>query len=179
MNCKGPGLLLVVETLPGVNTLDVTDRILGALDALAPGLGGIEFDPTVYQPANYIRSSIGNVGKAALIALVLVAVGLLALTYDLRAALVGLVAMPLSLMIAVLVLFATGNTFNAMILAGLVIALGVVVDDGVVDADNFRRRLRRGTGKSTARTLLEAAFEVRSPLVFATAICLLAALPML
>ncbi len=179
INGHGPGLLLVVEKQPGVNTLEVSDDILEALDNLKPGLGGIVFDPTIYQPANYIRSAIGNIGSALLIALILVAVALLALSYDWRAALVGVVAIPLSLMVAVILINATGATINVMAIAGLVIALGVVIDDSIIDADNFLRRLRKGTGKSTARTILDASFEMRSPLLFGTAIVLLAALPML
>ena len=179
MNGDGPGLLLVVEKLPGVNTLEVSGEILEALEALTPGLGGIEFDPTVYQPAGYIRTSIGNVGRALLIALILVAVALLGLSYDWRALVIGLIAIPLSLTAAVMVLNATGATMNAMALAGLVIALGILIDDGIIDAENYRRRLRAGTGRSTARVLLEAAFETRSPMLFATAIVLLAAVPML
>jgi Cu/Ag efflux pump CusA len=179
LNANGPSLLLVIEKLPGVNTLEVTDEILEALEALSPGLGGIQFDPTVYQPAQYIRTTIRNIGGALLIALILVAVGLLALTYDWRAALIGVVAIPLSLMVAVLVINAFGATINMMVLAGLVVALGVVIDDAIVDADSFLRRLRRGSGKSTARTVLDAAADLRSPLLFATAIVLMTALPFL
>ena len=179
LNGHGPGLLLVVEKLPGVNTLEVTDEILEALDALKPGLGGIEFDPTVYQPAGYIRTAIGNVAVALLIALILAAVTLLALSYNWRAALVGLFAIPMSLLAAMLVIYWSGATFNAMVLAGLVIALGVVIDDGIVFTDSVLRRLRQGTGSSIARTFLDASSEMRRPLVFATAILLLAAVPLL
>jgi len=179
MNGDSPALLLVVEKLPGVNTLKVTDDIVAALEALKPGMGGIEFDTQVYRPANYIRSAINNVGGALVLALILVAVALLVLLYDWRAAVVGLVAIPLSLVSAILVIYASGATVNMMVLAGLVIALGVVIDDGIIDADNFLRRLRRANGASPARILLEASFEMRSPLVFATAIVLLAALPAL
>jgi len=179
MSDKGPGLMLVVEKLPGVNTLEVTDEIMEALAALKPGLGGIEFDPQVYQPANYIRTVISNVSLAMLIAFALVAVALLALTASWRAAVIGLIAIPLSLMTAVLVMYASGATVNVMVLAGLIIALAVVIDDGIMDADNFLRRLRRGSGKSTLRTLVEASSEMRSPLLFATVIVLLIALPIL
>ena len=179
MNDKGAGLMLVVEKLPGVNTLEVTGEILEALESLKPGLGGIEFDPQVYQPANYIRTAIGNVSLALLIGLALATVALLALTASWRAALIALVAIPVSLMTAVLVMVAAGATVNAMVLAGLVIALAVVIDDGILDADNFLRRLRRGGGKSTLRTLVEASAEMRSPLLFATAIMLLIAVPIL
>jgi Cu/Ag efflux pump CusA len=179
MNGQGSTLMLVVEKLPGVNTLEVTEEIQKALDALAPGLGGIEFDAQVYRPANYIRTAIGNVSKALLIGLILVAVALLALFKNWRAALIGVVTIPVALMAAVLVIYASGGTINAMILAGLVIALGVVIDDGIIDADNVMRRLRQGQGRPTARTILEAAFETRGPMAFATVIVLLAALPIL
>ncbi|HZL84584.1 MAG TPA: efflux RND transporter permease subunit [Candidatus Krumholzibacteria bacterium] len=177
MNGHGPGLLLVIEKLPGVNTLEVTDEIQEALDALAPGLAGVEIDSDVYRPANYIRGAIGNVAKSLLVALVLVTVALLALFRDWRAALVGVLTIPVSLMAAVLVIYASGATINAMVLAGLVIALGVLIDDGIVESDNFLRRLRKGSGRSTARTILEAAFAMRGSMMFATALVLLAAVP--
>lgn len=179
MNGSGPGLMLVIEKLPGVNTLEVTREVDEALEALKPGLGGIVFDTQVYRPANYIRTAIGNVAKALLVGVILVAFTLLILFRSARAAFVGIVAMPLSLMTAVLVVYLSGGTVNAMVLAGLVVALGVVIDDGVIDAENFLRRLRQGRGRSTARTLVDAALDTRGPMMFATAIVLLAALPVL
>jgi CzcA family heavy metal efflux pump len=178
MSDKGPGLLLVVEKLPGVNTLQVTDEILEALESLKPGLGGIEFDPQVYQPANYIRTVVSNVSTALLIAFVLVVVALLALTASWRTAVIAAVAIPVSLLAATLVMYLSGTTINVMVLAGLVIALGALIDDGIMDADNFLRRLRRAGGKSTLANLVEASAEIRSPLFFATAIVLLIAVPL-
>jgi Cu/Ag efflux pump CusA len=179
MNGSGPGLLLVIEKLPGVNTLDVSDDIHEALDALKPGLGGIEFDPTVYSPAGYIRTSIGNVGRAVLIAMGLLAVLLLALSHNWRAALVGLVTIPLSVLAALLVLNQMGATVNVMVLAGLLAALAVIVDDAIAYSSNVMARLRGGPGASFSRTLLDALAEVRRPALFATAIVLLAAVPAL
>src|SRR5262245_15143696 len=86
MNGGATGLLLVVEKLPGANTLQVNDEVMKALDALKPGLGGIEFDTNVYHPAHYIRSAMKNVGTAMLLALALLALLLLAVTWDWRAA---------------------------------------------------------------------------------------------
>ena len=178
-NGHGPGLMLVVEKLPGVNTLEVSDDIIEALEALKPGLGGVEFDPNVYRPETYIKTSINNVSSALLIALILVAAMMFFLTYNWRAALVAVVAIPLSLAAAVLVIYWSGATINVMVLAGLVIALGILVDDGIVFSDALLRRLRQGPGKSILQTFLEASSEVRTPLVFATVVVLLAALPML
>lgn len=177
MNGNGSGLMLVIEKLPGVNTLEVTHEIEEALAALRPGLGGVEFDTQVYRPASYIRMAVGNVAKALLVGVVLVALALLVLFRSWRAAVVGVVAMPVSLMTAVLIVYFSGGTINAMVLAGLVVALGVVIDDGIVDAENFLRRLRKGTGRSTLRLLLDAGHETRGPMFFATAIVLLGVLP--
>ncbi|HKQ56857.1 MAG TPA: efflux RND transporter permease subunit [Candidatus Eisenbacteria bacterium] len=179
MNSGGPGLLLVVEKLPGVNTLEVTDHIVEALTALKPGLGGVEFDTSVYHPANYIRASIRNLQGALLIGLILLVVMLLALTYDWRAALVGLITIPVALMTAVLVMYKSGVSMNVMVLAGLAAALAIVVDDAIVYADSVLRRLRKGPGTNVVRTFLEGLAEVRRPLLFATAVALLAAVPVL
>ena len=90
-------------------------------------------------------------------------------------------AIPLSLMAAALVLYWTGGTINTMVLAGLVIAVGVVVDDAIIDVENIVRRLRHhrasgGTG-STARVVVNASLEVRGPIVYATLIIVAATVP--
>ena len=179
MTGQGPGLLFVVEKFPGANTLEVTDDVDEAIEALKPGLAGMQFDTSLYRPASYIQSAIDNVSKAVIVGLVLVAVALLALFYDWRAALIGLVSIPMSLLAAVLVIEATDSTFNAMSLAGLVIALGIVIDDAIINADIVLRRMRKETGGPIARSILETSLAARSPLVFATVIVLLAALPAL
>jgi len=179
MNGHGPGLLLMVEKLPGVSTVEVSDHVLEALEALKPGLGGVEFDPNVYYPARYIETSARNVGNALIVGLILVGVMLLALSYDWRAAVIGLVSIPAALVTAALVVNATGATMNVMVLSGLVIALGVIVSDSIVYTTNLFRRMRGGPGVSFAQTVREAFADVRRPLVFATVIALLAAVPAL
>ena len=179
MNGSGPGLLLMVEKMPGVNTLEVTDHVLEALEQLKPGMGGIEFDANVYQPAHYIETTIKNVGNAVIIALILVALMLLILSYDWRTALISLIAVPASLVTAALVLNAQGATMNVMALAGLGMALGICIDDAVVYTGNLMRRLRQGPGRSLAQTIGEAFAEMRRPLIFSTVVVLLAAVPAL
>ena len=175
MTGQGPGLLFVVEKFPGANTLEVTEDLDEAIEALQPGLAGMQFDTSLYRPARYIQSAIDNVSRAVIVGLVLMAAALLALFYDWRAALIGLVSIPTSLLAAVLVIQATDSTFNAMSLAGLVIALGIVIDDAIINADNTLRRMR----KPISRSILETSLAARSPLVFATVIVLLAAVPAL
>jgi Cu/Ag efflux pump CusA len=178
---RGDGdLLFVVEKLPEANTLAVTDSLEEAVDDLAPGLAGVNFDTSVYRPASYLDRAIDNVALAALIgaALLVLAIGAFFLRW--RTALVGVVAIPLSLVAAALVLWAFGTTMNAMILAGLVAALALVVDDAVVSVENVARRLRERGGdddRSTAAVTVEAMLETRGVATYATLIVALALLP--
>jgi CzcA family heavy metal efflux pump len=178
----GPNLMLVVEKFPGANTLEVTRGIEAALDELRPGLSGIAIDTTLFRPAGFIESATRNLGLALLLGLLLVAVLLGVFLFDWRVALISLVTIPLCLLAAAFVLYLRGATFNAMILAGLLVALAVVVDDAVVDIDNISRRLRRqrqtqgreagqpASEASTAAAILRASLEVRGPLLYATLI---------
>jgi Cu/Ag efflux pump CusA len=170
----GPGLLLIVEKFPWANGLQVTKGVEKALDALRPGLPGIDIDSTIFRPATFIEMSIDNLTKALIIAAVLVVLVLLLFVYEWRVALISCTAIPLSLMAAGLVLYFRGATINTMILAGLVIALGAVVDDAIVDIENIVRRLRQarkeGTDKSVFRIVLDASIEVRHAIRLCTGI---------
>ena len=148
----GPGLMLIVEKLPWANTLDVTRGVEEAMKALAPGLPGVEVDTTIFRPATFIETSIQNLSKTLLIGCLLMIAMLFLFLWEWRVALISLVAIPMSLVAAALVLAWRGTTINTMILAGMAIALGDVVDDAIIDIENVVRRLRqhRQAG-STAR----------------------------
>jgi CzcA family heavy metal efflux pump len=177
----GPGLMLIVEKLPWGNTLDITRGVEQAMADLAPGLSGIEVDTTIFRPATFVEMSIENLGLAMLLGFLLVVIIIVAFLFEWRVALISVVTIPLSLMAAVLVLHWRGTTVNTMVLAGLVIALGVIVDDAIIDVENILRRLRQNrrehTGKSTAVVILEASLEVRGPIIYATLIIVASALP--
>lgn len=177
----GPGLMLIVEKLPWGNTLEVTRGVEKALDEMRPGLPGIEIDSTIFRPATFIELSIDNLTTAMLLGSLLVILVLAAFLFEWRAAVISLISIPLSLVAAALVLRAFDATINTMILAGFVIAVGVVVDDSIIDIENVVRRLRQhrleGTGVSPARVILEASLEVRNAMVYATLIILLAVAP--
>ena len=179
----GPGLMLIVEKFPWGNTLEVTRGVEAVLEELKPGLPGVEIDSTIFRPATYIEDSIGNLSFAMLLGAVLVVLVIAVFLYDWRTAIVCCVAMPVSLLAAGLVLYAMGASVNTMTLAGMVIALGVVVDDAIVDVENILRRLRQhrseGSGRSTASIVYEASLEVRAPIVHATLIVVLAVVPVL
>ena len=177
----GPGLMLIVEKLPWANTVDVTQGVEAALEELEPGLPGITIDHTIFRPATFIEDAIGNLSSAIFIGAMLMILMLGAFLWEWRTALISIVAIPLSLIAAGLVLHLRGTTINTMILAGFVIALGDIVDDAIIDIENVVRRLRQhrreGTGRSTARVILEASLEVRSAIVYATLIEVVAVAP--
>ena len=177
----GPGLMMIVEKLPWANTLDITRGVDEALAALKPGLPGVEIDAAIFRPATFIDLALHNLTAALLIGCLLVIVVLGAFLYEWRAALISVIAIPLSLMAGALVLYERGVTINTMVLAGFVIAVGVVVDDAIIDIENIVRRLRQqrreGHTQSTARTILEASLEVRSAIVYATLIDAVTLLP--
>ncbi|MDQ3210566.1 MAG: efflux RND transporter permease subunit [Actinomycetota bacterium] len=177
----GPGLMMIVEKLPWGNTLDVTQGVEAAIEELRPGLDGIEIDSEIFRPATFIESSIDNLSSALVIGAILMILMLGAFLFEWRTALISVVAIPLSLIAAGLVLYLRGATINTMILAGFVIALGDIVDDAIIDIENVVRRLREarklGSTKSTGRIILEASLEVRSAIVYATLIEVAAILP--
>ncbi len=177
----GPGLLLIVEKFPWGNTLQVTREVEKALDVLRPGLPDVEIDSEIFRPATFIETAISNLNKALIIASVLVILVLFIFLYEWRTALISCTAIPLSLMSAVLALYFLGTTINTMIFAGLVIALGAVVDDAIVGVENIVRRLRQyhkeGRKMPFARVILEASYEVRHAIIFSTLIEVAALLP--
>src|SRR5664279_2026447 len=177
----GLGLMLVVEKLPWGNTISVTRDVERAIDSLQPGMPGITFDTAIFRQENFIKASIHNLTQALILGFLLVVLILAAFLFEWRVALISLLTIPLSLMATMLVLYARGATVNTMTLAGLVIALGAVVDDAIIDVENILRRLRQhrreGSDRSTASIILEASLEVRNPIVYATLIIVAAAIP--
>lgn len=182
INNNGSSLMLVVEKFPDANTLEVTRELEDALDAMRPGLGGIDLDASIYRPATYIETTIANLANVLLVGAILVVVVLAAFLFNWRTALISVAAIAVSLMVAVFVLAQRGITFNTMIFAGLVVALAVVIDDAIIDVENTARRLRQhreeGSEKPILTIVLEAAVEIRSAMMFAMLIILLAALPL-
>ena len=176
-----PGLLLIVEKQPWANTLDVTRGVEKAMAELKPGMGEVRFDTTIFRPATFIERSLANLSHSMLLGCILVVCVLLVFLFDWRCALISAMAIPLSLIAAILVLYWRGGTVNTMVLAGLVIALGEVVDDAIIDVENIMRRLRLNATaqhpSSAFQIVLDASMEVRSAVVYATIIVVLAFLP--
>jgi CzcA family heavy metal efflux pump len=179
----GPGLLLVVQKYRGANTVEVTRGVEEAMQQMQPGLPGITVDTTIFRPATFIEQSLDNLRTAMLLGIAFVALIIIAFLFEWRTAFISLIAIPLSLVAAVLVLDAAGATVNVMVLAGLVVAIGVVVDDAIIDVENVVRRLREaralGSTESTFNIVLNASVEVRSAITYATVINVIAVVPVL
>jgi Cu/Ag efflux pump CusA len=177
----GPGLMLVVEKFPGADTRRVNEGVEEALEALRPGLTGLRTDTAIFRPADYLDAAMRNVGLSLVVGAVLLVLVLVACRLRWRSVVVAVVAVPLSLLVAGLVLDLFGQGFNALTVAGLAAALAVVVDEAVVATDRVTRRLREGDhdGQGPTQLIVAATAEVRRPLTYATLVVLLPVVPVL
>ena len=177
----GSGLLLVVEKFPGSNTLEVTRGLENVLAEMQPGLTDVTVDTNLYRPATFIETALGNLTWAFLLGAFLIALALGAFYWNWRMLLISIVVIPLSLVAAILAVSLSGATLNTMVLAGLLLAVGVVVDDTVIDIENVMRRLREKrlaqSDQPLGAIVLEALGEMRSTILFATLILLIAVVP--
>ena len=203
---NGNGLLLVLEKFPSANTLEVTRDVERALAELSHGLSGVKIDTSIFRLASYVEDSIYNLTRVIIIGAILIILIIGAFLLDWRSVLVSVVAIPLSLLAALVALHLTGATINTMILAGLVVALAVIVDDTVVDMEKIRLRLRarkesgasmitlidtekfnlqlrkpkenrKENGASIMTIIYETTLEMRSTTIYTTLIVILAVIP--
>ncbi|KAF3996346.1 efflux RND transporter permease subunit [Glaciimonas immobilis] len=180
-----PGVLLMLESQYGTNTQSVTKALEDKLAALKPILArqGIELHADIFRPASFVDAAINHLRTALLIGAALVVIVLFLFLQNIRTAIISAVAIPLSLLVAVIVLHAFNVTLNTMTLGGLAIALGEVVDDAIIDVENILRRLRQNRHLPQPlpafKVVLRASIEVRSAVVYATFIVVLMFLPIL
>lgn len=191
---KDAELLLVIEKFPETNTRDVTRGIDDALHALQPGLSGVTIDTTVYRQAAFIEEEVGTLGVALLVSLVLTATMFGAFFRSWRTAVISLITIPVSLTAAALVLYLRGTGMNTMVLAGMVLALAVIVGDvaedlyGAVRTGRARVASDVGSGAASGAsgvgtaqlsdTLVTASLRaVRTPILYSLLIMALSVLP--
>jgi Cu/Ag efflux pump CusA len=176
----GDGLLLVLEKFPSASVPEVTRGVEEALSELARGLPGVKIDTSVFRLASYIEDSLANLAGALFAGAILLVLVAGTLLRSWRSAIVLVVAIPLSLMGAVMVLFMTGATLNMMILAGLLVALAVIIDDAIVDIAALMDGCESGRrGPSTFAVILEAARETRGAAVYSSLVVILSVVPIL
>ncbi len=180
-----PGVVLMVIGQYKANTLAVTHGIEAALDEFKAGFeaDGITLHDDLFRPANYIESSLHNIREHLMVGGGLVMLVLVLFLFNLRTALISITAIPLSLFAAMIVLLEMGVNLNIMVLGGLAIALGEVIDDAIIDTENIFRRLRENAAlakpKSTLDVVFNASMEVRSSVVYASFIVMLVFVPLL
>jgi len=179
-----PAVILSIQKQPNANTLKLTrevDQALGEIQASLPA--DVKINADLFRQSHFIEAAVLNVEHALRDGAVLVFVILMAFLLNLRATLISLTAIPLSFVIAMLVLDRFGITVNTMTLGGLAVAIGLVVDDSIVDVENVFRRLKENRLKPNPEPPLEviyhASAEVRNSIVFATIIIVLVFLPLL
>lgn len=176
-----PSLMLVVERFPDANTAQVTRDVDEALQAMAPGLAGIDLDANVFRPASYMTTGLRHIGVAGLVGTLLfvAAVGVLFISW--RAVLIPVIAVPLSLVSAAWVLHLRGETLTTMTLLGLAAATAVVVDDVVGDVAAIRsRQLAAGPEAPSLSSMIgDLVTGRRGPLLVATLLAALVLAPVL
>lgn len=177
-----PAVVMMVIGQLGANTLTVSRALDALFDDLAPVLAAqhVTLHPRLFVPADYVTTAIGDISRHLLVGGALVLVVLLIGLYDARTALIAALAIPLSLLTAVIVLIACGVQLNVLVIGGLAIALGEVVDDAIIDTENIFRRLRGAPPHAAPEAVaLAASLEVRGSVVYATFIVALVFAPLL
>lgn len=179
------GVYFSVQSQLGANTKAVTEAVEKAMLELGPEFKQqeISFHPSLFRPANFIETAIDAVKTDILVGSVLVIAVLFLFLFNVRTAFISATAIPLSLLTATIVLGYFGMGLNIMVLGGLAIALGEVVDDAIIDTENIFRRLRENRllaqPLAAYQVVFNASMEVRSSVVYATVIVVLVFLPLL
>ncbi len=179
-----PGVLLTVSGQFGSNTLVATKATEEAMAEMTPVLEarGIEVFPTLHRPATFVERALGNLQGALLLGSALILLVLYAFLRSVRAALISFLAIPMSMLAAVVVLSWMGQSVNTMTLGGFALALGVLVDDAIIDIENIMRRLRqaRRAGDTDAYAVIESAsIEIRGSMLYGTLAVIFVFLPVL
>ena len=180
-----PAVILGIQKQPGANTLELTRQLDVTLDDIQRMLPpGMVIDKHVFRQADFIQRALDNLLGALRDGSLLVVLVVLIFLANLRASLITLIALPISLVAAVLGIRFLGFTLNSMSLGGLAIAVGELVDDAIIDVENVVRRLRENSALPEAEKLsatevvYRASREIRGSVVFATLIVILVFLPL-
>ena len=179
------GVFLMVQGQLGANTYETTLRVEERLNQLEPMLKreGVQLHRQLFRPANFIETALQNIQRDIWLGSAMVVAVLFLFLFNVRTALISAVAIPLSLLASMVVLVHQGVSLNIMVMGGLVIALGEVVDDAIIDVENIFRRLREnrqaGFPRADWRVVLSASLEVRHSVIYATFIVILVFIPML
>lgn len=178
-------VVLGVQKQPGVNTLDLTERLDEVIANLQQSLpAGMRLETDAFRQADFIEISIDNLTTALRDGAILVVAIMFVFLLSVRATLIALLAIPLSLFVAILTVRGFGGSLNTMTLGGMAIALGALVDDAIIVVENIVKRLRENAAlsddkkRSAFQVVLTATREIEGSIVFATLIIVLVFAPL-
>ena len=180
-----PAVILSISKQPGVNTLEVTQNIERNLESIKKSLpADVKVDTKIFRQADYIQSSVDNVGRSLIEGAICVILVLFLFLTSLRSTVISLLAIPLSLLGTVIVLYLIGMDINTMTLGGMCIAIGSLVDDAIIDVENVYKRLRENHAlpkeerRSAIQIVFEASSEIRASIIHATLIIMVTFAPL-
>ena len=181
-----PAVLMTVTKQPNTNTLELTDKLDRTLAEIQRTLPpDVHVSTDIFRQSRFIESSVDNIQKALFEGAIFVVIVLFVFLMNFRTTVISLIALPLSLLVSVLALKAMGLTINTMSLGGMAIAIGSLVDDAIIDVENVFKRLRQNFLKPkeerlpTLTVVYEASKEIRTSVVNATIITIVAFVPLL
>ncbi|MBL9116409.1 MAG: efflux RND transporter permease subunit [Verrucomicrobiaceae bacterium] len=172
------GVILSIDKAPGFDTLKLSAQIETALEELRPTLPEGVTVEIMFRQGDFIEHAIGNLKEAIRDGAIMVTIILFLFLLSLRTTAITLMAMPLSFAVTILTFKAFGVSVNSMTLGGLAVAIGMVVDDAIVDVENVFRRLRENPGKPKLEIIASASSEVRNSILYATVLIILVFMPL-
>lgn len=180
-----PAVILTVVKQPSTNTLLLTDKINESIADIQKSLPkDIHINTKIFRQADFINASISNIQKVLLEGTAFVVIILFLFLMNWRATVISLLAIPVSLIVAILTLKWLGFTINTMSLGGMAIAIGDLVDDAIIDVENVFKRLKENSRlpvesqKNKLKVVFDASFEIRQSIINATFIIIVAFLPL-
>ncbi|MCH8216974.1 MAG: efflux RND transporter permease subunit [Planctomycetes bacterium] len=178
------GVILVISKQPDANTLVLTRKIEAVMDEIRPSLPpDVTLHTDIFKQSDFIEVAIQNVVKAIRDGAILVVFVLFIFLMNIRTTAISVIAIPLALIVSILVLKLLGLSINTMTLGGMAIAIGVLVDDGIVYIENVYRRIRENVAKPESErrpfddVVADASSEIRAPLAMATPIVIMVFIP--
>ena len=180
-----PAVLMTITKQPAVGTIELTEKIEDELSSMSKNVPkDLKISTNIFKQSDFIDNSIGNLKQSLIEGSLFVVIVLFLFLMNVRTTFISLTALPLSVIVAVLVLHFFGFTINTMSLGGIAIAIGSLVDDAIVDVENVYKRIRENRAlpedqrKTTLKVVFEASTEVRMPILNSTLIIIASFLPL-